>query len=333
MHEPGSAPPITTRQATPADEPQILQLAARTLGWGTEDRWARLFRWKHDENAFGPSPRWVATDDGRVVGFRVFLRWEFTDGSGRTYRAVRAVDTATDPDYQGRGIFRTLTMAAIEDLRAEGTDFIFNTPNDQSRPGYLKMGWVEIGRPAVMMAPTGLRGLARLRTSRTAAELWSEPVAAGAPVTEVLATPAAELLVDRLDPAPNLHTNRSVDFLRWRYGLPDLHYRALALGADAADGLAVFRVRRRGGALEATVTEVLVPAGDDAGTRRRQLVRRVARRSGADYVLVGHDDALLGTPAVPARGLGPIVTWRSVTETQAPSLATWDLAMGDLELF
>jgi hypothetical protein len=33
------------------------------------------------------------------------MRWEFVRG-GEVLRAVRAVDTATDPDYQGKGCSR-----------------------------------------------------------------------------------------------------------------------------------------------------------------------------------------------------------------------------------
>lgn len=324
---------LVLRPATGVDEEQILALASRSLGWGPEPRWAELFRWKHDRNAFGTSLRWVAMDAGRVVGFRAFLRWEFVDTGGRVRRAVRAVDTATDPDYRGRGIFRRLTLSALDHLAAKGVDFVFNTPNDQSRPGYLKMGWAVVGRPAVMALPTGPSGLVRLAGARTAAELWSEPCAAGTDAAEALAAPGAVQLVDLLGPPTGLTTNRTLGFLRWRYGFEELRYRALALGSDVADGLAVFRLRRRGSATEATVTELLVPHGANAGRRRRRLLRRVAARSGADYVLVGHDRSLLATPAVGVPGVGPTLTWRGVDEQQAPLLSGWTLTMGDLELF
>ena len=78
-------------------------------------------------------------------GFRTLMRWEFLDGE-RVVRAVRAVDTATHPDYQGRSIFTRLTLHALDELVAEGVEFVFNTPNEQSRPGYLKMGWQVVGQ-------------------------------------------------------------------------------------------------------------------------------------------------------------------------------------------
>lgn len=328
-----AAADLELRIATEADEPAILALATRTLGWGPEPRWAELFRWKHDTNAFGRSPRWVALDGDRVAGFRIFLRWEWKRPDGSIARAVRAVDTATDPDYQGRGIFTRLTKAALVDLADDGVDFVFNTPNDQSRPGYLKMGWEVVGRPPVMVQPGRILGIPRLLRARTAAELWSEPVTVGRAAPEVLATDGARALVDSLAPTSTIATNRTIEFLQWRYGLDELHYRAITLGTDPAEGLALFRVRRRGAALEATVTELLVPAGPHAERATRSLLRRVSRQAGADYALVGHLPHLLAAPAVPVPNLGPILTWRAVTQTTRPDLATWTLGMGDLELF
>ena len=37
-------------------------------------------------------------------------------------------------------------MAAVEELTSDGVDFVFNTPNPESRAGYLTMGWQDAGR-------------------------------------------------------------------------------------------------------------------------------------------------------------------------------------------
>ena len=41
-------------------------------------------------------------------------------------------------------------------LRGEGVGFVFNTPNDQSRPGYLKMDWKLVERLPVLARPRAL---------------------------------------------------------------------------------------------------------------------------------------------------------------------------------
>lgn len=227
------------RRATPADETAVLALLGASLGWGDDERFASFFAWKHKENPFGESPGWVAVDGERIVGFRTFLRWEL-EGPAGVIRAVRAVDTATHPDYQRQGIFSRLTRQALEEVTAEGVDLVFNTPNDRSGPGYLKLGWLQVGRLTVAARPTSPRALVRLAGARCQADRWSLPIGTGQPATEVVSDPA---VVDLLASQPRfsgLCTRRSPEFLAWRYGSEVLGYRAVLAGDDPADGFTVF---------------------------------------------------------------------------------------------
>ena len=314
------------------DRPQVLALLAATLGWLPDEHHAAFFEWKHRRNPFGESPAWVAEADGRVVGFRAFLRWEF-GVDGDVVRAVRAVDTATDPAHRGGGVFTCLTRLGLDALAADGVGFVFNTPNDQSLPGYLKMGWETVGRPPLHARPRTPLGLLRMAASRTAADLWSLPTSAGVPAGDALFDrgPLDELLVTQ-PVEPSLHTRRTPDYLVWRYaGFAPLAYRALLAGDSPADGVALFRLRRRGRAVEAAVGEVIVPGADPRLAAR--LAAGVVRRSGADYALRcgGREAARAGFLPVP--GAGPVLAWRGVTDHRRPELARWRLTLGDLELF
>ncbi len=329
---PRQADDLEIRRGQLEDIGAIVELAQAALGWNPDDPNVAFFRWKHLENPAGTSPMWLAFDGGRLVGVRAFLRWRFVRPDGRTANAVRAVDTATHPAAQGRGIFSTLTTTALDDLRQEGVDFVFNTPNDQSRPGYLKMGWQVVGRVPVAVRPRGLRSMAAMVRARVPAEKWSLDTPAGQPAVRVLAqTDAVSSLLDRLaDGTHGLRTDRTVEHLSWRYRFAPLRYRAVVAPGGPAQGLAVFRLRRRGQAREATVCELLAP---DPATRR-QLLGQVAAATGADYLIAtgtGGSDRL-----VPMPGQGPILTWRQVTGTATapvPALTSWDLSLGDLELF
>lgn len=315
---------LQVRRYADSDEQDVLALMGASLGWRSCDPNRAFFRWKHQQNAYGASPGWVAVSDGTVVGFRTFMRWEFLDGD-EVVPAVRAVDTATHPEFQGRGIFRMLTLQALDELHSEGVRFVFNTPNDQSRPGYLKMGWRPVGTLPVAVRPRNVASLARMLRARVPADLWSQPTSAGEPAAEVLADPALDALVQAL-PRGGLQTRRSAESLRWRYGLPDLHYRVLRAGRGVDDGLVVFRIRRRGPAVEAAVVDALLPAGARSGG----LVRRLVAEAGADYA-VALRSGLHGMAPLPRPG--PLLVWRAVTSDAMPALTTWRLTLGDVELF
>lgn len=315
------------RPVTPADEPEILALLQSSLGWLADEDHRRFYRWKHVENPFGPSYGWVAVDDGRVAGLRLFMRWEFRLGR-KVLRAVRAVDTATHHDYRGRGIFKQLTLHGLEKLESDGVAFVFNTPNDQSRPGYLTMGWRVVGRLPVRVRPRSPSVLGRLLRARVPAELASLPTDIGISAADVLADPAvAGQLADAQqarDPGRTA-TNRTAAYLAWRYGHEPLAYRALAPSGAPGEGLVIFRLRRRGPTTEAVVADVLgrVESGQEAA--------RELWHAGSDHFI-----ALAATPglpmALPVPRLGPLLTTRSLTSSAPTTVRAWHLSMGDIEL-
>jgi GNAT superfamily N-acetyltransferase len=327
---------VSVRPFVEDDLPRVLELLDASLGGGPAGRRPpELFRWKHLESPFGPSYMLVATDGDRLVGLRAFMRWRFTAG-GRTVRAARAVDTATHPDHQGKGIFKRLTLALLDAVAGE-VDLVFNTPNGKSGPGYLKMGWREVGR-----VPVAVRVRRPLRLLRPAGTAAAPPPVTAEPAAAVLdrGDEVAALLAREPATPSRLSTARDLAYLRWRYGAaPLLGYRAVVerRGGELA-GLAVFRVRPRGRLWESTVVEVL--AGGDRAVAGH-LLRRVAAAAPVDHLTM---HAPAGSPAARAAlrsGFLPAPAGiRLVANPLRPDLlpdptglGAWALSLGDLEVF
>ncbi len=127
------------------DVPEIVELLKRSLGESLMPKTTEYFIWKHYKNPFGKSIILIAKEEGKIIGLRAFMKWEWVF-SEKKMLSVRAVDTATDPIYHGRGIFKKLTMKAIEESQKEQVSFIYNTPNPISLKGYLTLGWHSIGK-------------------------------------------------------------------------------------------------------------------------------------------------------------------------------------------
>jgi len=320
---------ISIRRAPPEDLEAVVEVGAAALGWAPGEPHGDLFRWKHVDNPYGESPIWLAEEAGRIAGFRAMMRWELVTPDGRTIRAVRAVDTATHPDFQRRGIFSSLTMRAVDDMMEDGVDIVFNTPNSQSRPGYLKMGWIDVGRLRVAARPTSLSSLAKVARARTAAQKWSEASQVGMDAREALALDGVRELLASRPAGTGLSTAMSVELLQWRYGFEPLHYRAW-IPDEVGDGLVVFRVRQRGEARECTVGTVLAPSG--SRSRGRELLKGLAKNVDADYLLRTGGGHLAGA-FVPLPNQGPRLTARSVCTEPEPDIANWHLTLGDVELF
>lgn len=130
----------------------VVQLLKSSLGESSSPKTIAYWHWKHVANPFGPSPVMVAEEDNELAAVRAFMQYKWQLGQ-TLFDAVRAVDTATHPSQQGKGFFKKLTMAMVAQCIQENKKFVFNTPNESSKPGYLKMGWQAMGKVSVCLKP------------------------------------------------------------------------------------------------------------------------------------------------------------------------------------
>ena len=315
-------PPLPVRPATSADEAAIIELLRISLGEESTDKNEAFWRWKHVDNPFGASPVLIAEDAGRIAGVRAFMPWEWKSAD-RTYRALRAVDTATHPDYRGRGIFKMLTMELIERCREEGYDFIFNTPNEQSRPGYLKMGWQSLGKVPLQLAP-----VAPFELVKTLLVSPPPPLELPTSTFSSLADPNAFLWLKEAYSDSGWTTPRSKEFLLWRYA--NCPARTYFLAADPDSYLIIYYARRQRVGNELRIVEYLVRPGREAaakaslGNLRRQL---------RPTVMTAAPSSRLPFYFLPPRKLGLILTYRALNLGSPVALTDWHYSLGDLELF
>ena len=311
---------ITTRVLEDRDVAEVLELLRAALGeTPLLERTPQLFAWKHFDNPFGRSISILAEAGDRIVGLRTFMRWDLTGVDGSTLRCVRAVDTATHPDFLRRGIFRRLTEEGLEIAVANGIDLVFNTPNEKSGAGYLSMGWKEVGPVGVMLRPS-----LRLVSSRTADDR-NDP---GRLIAEPM--PAWPLRITDRRPL-GLRTPRGPGYLKWRFGS---HPTARYFQVKGEDSVAVVRPNTRRGRDEMLLVEVF-------GARPGSAIRRAARRSRAGYTATWFSAHGPERAAAVRAGLLPVPGVRPLTLMARPlrdldvdvtTMETWDLTIGDLEL-
>jgi len=311
---------LTIRPMVDEDLPGVLDTLRAALGETallrrTPEQW----NWKHTLNPFGRSIVLVAVDGDRVAAVRAFMRWRLTMPDGGELSCVRAVDTAVHPDYQRQGLFRRLNDAAIDAARDDGVDLVFNTPNSQSRPGYLKQGWRDVGPIGVMIRPS-LRMFAKHPSDELPDAITILPGA----------RPAVGLSGADREPL-GLRTARSEEYRRWRF---ELHPTATYLRIDEEGSTAVLRVNRRSGRDELIVSELM-------GMDSRHSLSAAAGRSRAAY-LVGwfskgsperHEATRAGLIPVPRiTALDLVARPLSTIDIDVFDIGNWDLALSDLEL-
>lgn len=341
---PGEDLRILPLEAVPAD--RVLALLRACLGPAAVQRSEAFWRWKHEAGPFGPSPGLVAMAGDRPVAVRTFLRWRWQAGD-RTFRAVRAVDTATHPQWRRRGLFRRLTTDLLERVEEEGAAFVFNTPNATSRAGYLALGWRDLGRVPVLLRPRRPARLLAAGLGRERRATGAEPELPGLePLTSLLDDPALPGFLDDWNRGEErLHTPRSVDYLTWRYAtVPGIPYRAAWDLQGRSGAVAVVRPRRRRGLAEVALVELLA-SHDGTGRRAaRELVGRIAATPGVDHLVAvaspGSDErrvllrsGFLPLPAGPRWVARPLAPLGSEWKPKLFRRRSWRVSAGDLELF
>ena len=231
------------------------------------------------------------------------------------------------------GVFSRLTRAALEALAGQ-VDLVFNTPNDASRPGYLKLGWREVGR-----VPVALRVRRPVRFPpggrRPAGQLPAPPVGADPAARCWSAGTRSPALLAQPPPGRLSTPGTRVPALALRCGAAARLRRGGRGAGRPLRGLALFRVRPRGALWETTVAEVLVRDGDRRTARR--LLARVAGAAPVDHLTSGPRPdrwpAARGLPARPGGISFVVKPLRDGLDPDPSGLGAWALSLGDLEVF
>ncbi|MCZ4280908.1 GNAT family N-acetyltransferase [Kiloniella laminariae] len=94
--------------------------------------------------------QWLYRDnpEGKVVGYDAWegdtlaahystipVNWSF---SGNCYKGLLSLNTATHPEFRGKGLFTQLAEKTYQAAQSQGYDFVIGVANHNSTPGFLR---------------------------------------------------------------------------------------------------------------------------------------------------------------------------------------------------
>lgn len=310
------------RKADTADKENIVALLKESLGETLLKKSTKVWEYKHEENPFGESYILVGEEKQGIIGVRALMAWRWQKGL-HVWKAYRAVDTATHPEHQGKGIFKKLTLQALTAVAAISPCFIFNTPNAQSKPGYLKMGWKPVGKIRLCLWLVPLlnfcyrnKGVNDLSNSIEDAELKR----------------ICEEHNEKLSHENCFFTPKTPEYLKWRYENNPM--QAYTIYSDSSFYVAVY-VKKHKRFKELRIAEYIgEPDGKQQIALEKQLLA-LASKEGCLLVSAARTDLFLGG----IKGnFGPELVCREIKGHIVPELfngiqENWSYSLGDLELF
>jgi GNAT superfamily N-acetyltransferase len=314
-------------RANASDLTEIVQLLKESLGEKLMPKSAAFFSWKHFQNPFGESVILLAKEEGRIVGVRAFMNWQWATDR-EICRAVRAVDTATHPDFQGKGIFSKLTMKAVETCKENHTGFVFNSPNKISIKGYLKLGWYSNGKMPLTVKP--IFTLPFKSKKKSIEELYDEYS-----ISKALASLEESWKIKEV--GDNFITPVSKAYLVWRYrDCPVAQY-----GAVIQPGLfgIIFRIKKHRKLLECRLTEVWLE-DENAKKALQNALNEMIRKTGVSFVtcapLADAKGKLHLSGFWGPFGIGPEITLKTLAMDNLYNFNgyfRWSPSIGSMELF
>lgn len=324
------------REATEADIPRIVSLLKISLGEGLMPKTEAYWRWKHRYNPFGISQVLIAELNETLIGVRAFMRWRWRAGE-KLLECVRAVDTATHPDFQGKGVFSKLTKAALLVCKEKGYQMVFNTPNKKSLPGYIKMGWERAGNLPLTVKIINPVGIASsvLKGKAESHDGVDESVPG---LLSQVSLPSL-LEVSRNHYSQKYVTDHNVASLNWRYQMvPVARYQAAWVYKNEVVGYGFFyRMKSSSFGTEMRITDLFYRSENDL-KGLKSLVKIKVEKHRPDYLTIAginQMNPLKGIFSLTS-SMGPIVTIREIQNVDLDnyrSFKNWSPALGDLELF
>jgi hypothetical protein len=147
---------LTFKEYETGDENAIAALFEKVFKkpmGGTDPDKLRHWRWEFESNPVKPISICLAWDKDRLVGqyaVNPIRAWV----SGKQIIGGLSLDTMTDPEYSGKGIFQKAAKSLYADLIERGVAFVFGFPNVNSIHGFKeKLAWNMISVPPIYVCP------------------------------------------------------------------------------------------------------------------------------------------------------------------------------------
>jgi GNAT superfamily N-acetyltransferase len=310
------------RKAKEDDSPNVVSLLKLSLGESLVKKTDQIWNFKHHLNPFGKSFVLLAEENERLIGLRAFMQWNWQIGT-KIWQAYRAVDTATHPDFQGKGVFKQLTLTALKEVGSKNDCFIFNTPNNNSKPGYLKMGWTIVDKIKLAVVPSFLYW---------PMIFFSKPKFLENSITDTQLEKLCQIYNDNLEKRYLLFTPKSVDYIRWRYDKNPIQEYLIVSNAS---WYIAFYVKKHKYFNELRVAEMICVNEEFDKYEIRKVLLKMAFERGC-LVITSMNKTLFALAIY--GNYGPHLTFKDLTsggelESYKNNISNWSYQLGDLELF
>lgn len=285
---------------------EVLNITPVTVSANTLEQYKQAFekndmpmalpklQWQHDHYLKKSFISWIVDAGNCVAGLYASFFVDFKVEKNRRI-AAQSIDTLTDINYRGKGLFTKLAADVNKRLAQADTPFIYGFPNSSSAPGFFKkLGWKKIGDGTV---PFIVRPV---RLSFVIKKLLKKESDFLKPVTDAEITHKNIKSIQHFDTAVNdiaagfLKSKkyaicRDSNYLNWRFTQkPGETYKIYGFydNSNLLKGFVVYTVKQKHGGNIGYIMELMYDKADErVGKKLLKYAVRAMKKSGADLIL------------------------------------------------
>ena len=283
----------------PADEAHLEQYRRCFVKHGFDRDQANLY-WLHRQNQVQENMIYYAWSGSEIGAIYTALPVYFRI-NGQRVKALQSIDTITDENHRGKGLFTLLANQLYADAPTEQYALVYGFPNDQSAPGFFKkLQWVSFGEAPFLIKPlrwTYLLKKALLRKKHT--DFSSRSHHFEAPAQIAVSNQRAIRAIDQFGADYNriwelasktirVSADRDAAYMNWRYvNKPGEHYYRYGLYEnETLQGIVVFSIKfKHDGCIAYIMDLIFDPAIPNAGKILLNACTRIFRKEKVDVVL------------------------------------------------
>lgn len=251
-------------------------------------------QWQHDHYLKRSFVSWIIDNNNRLAGLYSSFFVDFTVDGNRQI-AAQSIDTLTDINYRGKGLFTKLASDVNKRLAADETPFIYGFPNSSSAPGFFKkLRWEKIGDGSVPFLVRPIKPSffinKLLKKESTAIKPLRTPIIQHDQVKEMkdFNDEQVNLLAKKFLAGKKYAVSRDSNYLNWRFvQKPDEQYSLFGYyEAGTLKGFVVFTVKQKHGGNIGYIMELIYdPAEKKIGKVLLKFAVKMMKQSNADLVL------------------------------------------------
>ena len=110
-------------------------------------------QWLHQQNLAKVNTIYYAMNESKVAAIYTAMPVVFNI-NGEKKIALQSIDTLTDLEHRGKGLFPKLAAKLYDDAVENGFELVYGFPNENSAPGFFKkLKWSSFGEAPFLLKP------------------------------------------------------------------------------------------------------------------------------------------------------------------------------------